>query len=246
MKKLKFVMLALITCSLFGCADNNVSSKSENFSVEEIQTYDDLNLTLINGEYVIVGVNNRDIKEVEIPASYDGKPIVSIGKSAFFVCSSLTSIIIPNSVKTIGANAFSGCSALESITIPNSVTSIGNWAFSNCSNLQNVNFESKSTLENIGEWSFSNCSSLTSVIIPDGVKSIDEFAFYSCSSLTSIAIPNSVANIGYKAFHDCNMLNIYCEATSKPDGWDNKWNFLNRPVYWGNEWHVENGLPTLN
>ena len=59
--------------------------------------------------------------------------VTSIGKWAFYRCSGLTSVTIPNSVTSIGDEAFSDCSYLTSITIPNSVTSIGNGAFYECS-----------------------------------------------------------------------------------------------------------------
>ena len=64
--------------------------------------------------------------------------VTSIGNSAFYGCSSLTSVTIGNSVTSIGDYAFRGCSKLTSVTIPNSVTSIGNYAFSNCSSLTSV------------------------------------------------------------------------------------------------------------
>ena len=107
-----------------------------------------------------------------------GNSVTSIGKYAFYKCSSLASITIPNSVTSIGEDAFYNCSSLTSITIPNSVTSIGSSAFR-------------------------DCSSLTSVTIPENVTSIGDRAFYNCSSLTSITIPNSVTSIGYHAFYNC-------------------------------------------
>ena len=60
------------------------------------------------------------------------KGVKVIGNSAFWLCSSLTNINIPNSVTNIGNEAFWGCKSLININIPNSVTNIGKMAFHNC------------------------------------------------------------------------------------------------------------------
>ena len=71
-----------------------------------------------------------------------GDDVTSIGRYAFYKCSGLNSVTIPNSVTSIGGSAFSGCSGLTSVTIPNSVTSIGGSAFSGCSGLTSISVES--------------------------------------------------------------------------------------------------------
>ena len=142
---------------------------------------------------------------VNIPSKvkYNGTTYIvkSIGDYAFYGCSSLTSIEIPNSVKSIDYCAFSDCSDLTSIEIPNSVTSVGDFAFSGCSGLTSI--EIPNSVTSIGYSVFSRCSGLTSVTIPNCSTSIDNYAFYGCSSLTSVTIPNCVTTIGDYAFQNC-------------------------------------------
>ena len=139
------------------------------------------------------------LTEITIPNS-----VTSIGEYTFAHCSSLTEITIPNSVTSIGELAFADCSSLTEITIPNSVTSIGRYAFYHCSSLTNVSIGNSVT--SIGEWAFAHCSSLTEITIPNSVTSIGGYAFYECSSLTEITIPNSVTSIGEGAFYGCSSL----------------------------------------
>ena len=61
--------------------------------------------------------------------------MTSIGTATFQSCTSLTNIVIPNSVTSIGSNTFWSCTSLNNITIPNSVTSIGSVVFYGCSSL---------------------------------------------------------------------------------------------------------------
>ena len=169
---------------------------------------------------------------IVIPESFvfSGKTytVTSIGESAFYDCSNLASITIPNSVTSIGDDAFRYCSNLTSITIPNSVTSIGRYAFEWTAWYDNqpdgmiyinkVAYKYKGTMPDntiieiqdgtisIAGVAFDGCSGLTSVIIPNSVTCIGSHAFLGCSGLASISIPNSVTSIGSHAFSGCSGL----------------------------------------
>ena len=158
---------------------------------------------------------SKDWKRLlKAPESLSGKYTIRkgvkvIGNSAFWLCSSLTNINIPNSVTTIGEGAFARCKSLTSINIPNSVTTIGEGAFAWCKSLTSINIPNSVTT--IGERAFSGCESLTNINIPNSVTTIGEGAFRGCESLTNINIPNSVTTIGEGAFKDC----IYNHRTTK-------------------------------
>ena len=130
--------------------------------------------------------------------------VTSIGNKAFYNCDSLTSITIPDGVTSIGERAFIDCSSLTSITIPDSVTSIGSDAFWYCTSLTSVTIGNG--VSSIGNAAFSGCRSLTSVTIPDGVTSIGNEAFSGCRSLTSVTIPDGVNSISREAFEYCTSL----------------------------------------
>ena len=152
--------------------------------------------------------------------------VTSIGSRAFDGCKGLTSVIIPNSVKTIDRNAFRS-SGLTSVIIPNSVVTIGDEAFEDCRSLTSATIDNgisaignavfknsgitsmaiPNSVISIGGESFLGCRGLTSVTIPNSVTSIGERAFYNCEGLTSVIIPNSVKVINYEAFGLCSNLN---------------------------------------
>ena len=96
----------------------------------------------VGGNTVTITDCNKIVSgALAIPLTYDGKPVTSIGDRAFWKCTNLTSVTIPDSVTRIGRSAFNGCSSLTSVTIPDSVTSIENGAFSRCSSLTSITFE---------------------------------------------------------------------------------------------------------
>lgn len=92
----------------------------------------------VSGDEVKITKYTGSATEVTIPSTIDSKPVTSIEKHAFFGCTSLESVTIPNAVTSIGRSAFYNCTNLKSVTIPEGVTSIGESAFYNCPSIESV------------------------------------------------------------------------------------------------------------
>lgn len=141
------------------------------------------------------------------------RKVTSIGDNAFYECTSLTSITIPNSVKSIGDYAFFACTSLTSITIPDRVTSIGQRAFKQCTGLTSITIPD--SVKSIGKSAFIGCTGLESVTLSDSIDSIGSLAFRNCNALTSITIPKSIKFIGESAF-DCSNLSVVVSQIEDP------------------------------
>ena len=217
--------------------DGNIYSKDGKTLVQYAIGKQDHSFTIPNsvtniGDYAFYCC--KSLRSIIIPES-----VRNIGNMAFYCCESLSSIDIPNSVTSIGFSAFALCTSLVDIVIPGSVTIIDSHVFSSCFSLRTVVISDGVT--SVESRAFDSCTSLRSIIIPESVTNIGDMAFYSCESLSSIVIPKSVTNIGKYTFGDCKYddcpyLTIYCEAESKPSGWEDHWNYTNRPVVWGYEY----------
>ena len=179
------------------------------------------NVTTI-GDYAFYDYNNLQL--ATMPAGF-----TTIGGYAFSNCGNLKMVDLSNttSLATIGNYAFSGCSNLQSLTIPATVTTIGERAFYDCQKLETIDLSELTSLVEIGDYAFYNCDALTAAVtVPASVETIGECAFSYCDALTVITIPASVQTVGSQVFCGSDNLSIiYCEAESKPDGWNDYWNY---------------------
>ena len=173
------------------------------FDVDTTDKIQYLDYEIKNGEVTITDCDESITGELIIPSEIEGYPVVSIYE-AFFNCTSLTSVMIPNSVTRIREYAFARCTSLTSITIPDSVTIIGEYAFGDCTGLTSITIPNG--VKCISVMAFLDCTGLTSITIPDSVTIIGYRAFTGCTGLTSITIPDSVTSIGNWVFSGCTGL----------------------------------------
>ena len=209
MKKLWLVLFAMVLAFLMvGCDQSGGASQEEGKPSVGLEFKSNG-----DGTCSVVGRGECTDTDVVIPAmSPEGDTVTSIGASAFARCNDLTSVTIPNGVKTIGAEAFSGCHALSNVVIPDGVTSIGASAFSVCRCLRSITLPDSVT--SIGAAAFSHCQTLSDITIPGGVKTIEAETFSGCRSLSNITIPVGVKTIGAEAFSECSSL----KQVTIPDG----------------------------
>ena len=151
-----------------------------------------------DGTYEVKGIGTCTDTEIVIPSEYQNKKVTSIGYKAFANNSTITSVTIPDSIKTIDEEAFYKCTELTSIFIPDSVTSLGKSAFYECTKLASLTLGKG--IKTIATSTFCDCKALTSIVIPDGVTTIETNAFYHCEAAKSVIIPKSVTEIGSSAF----------------------------------------------
>ncbi|MDE6480377.1 MAG: leucine-rich repeat domain-containing protein [Muribaculaceae bacterium] len=165
---------------------------------------------------------------IDVPQSIrvgeTGYTVTAIGSRAFETCDGLTSVSLPNTLTSIGSSAFDFC-GLTSIVIPESVKTIGMHSFRDCFYLSEISLPE--SLEKIGEGAFSSTAvhtitlpegmveipvnllshtPLESITLPASVSAIGDYAFSMCGNLKEIHNINNIESIGKESFRECKSI----------------------------------------
>ena len=177
-----------------------IEYESEVYSFTPVETSRYSYLLSDDGRAFGFVMKDKTITSFDFSQELPSVRVVSIGKSGFYNCQSLSSITLPNTINSIAAKAFESCKSLSSITLPNSITIFGGYIFKGCAFTSIPNLNGCSSLPT---GMFSNCLSFETITISNSFTSIGKCAFEQCNNLTSVTIPNTVTNINEQAFRGC-------------------------------------------
>ena len=201
------------------------SFKAIHTSADEIsilEKIDDYIFMSYEDKYYLVGYTGNDT-ELSLPESYHGNSYAiydnflynrnditrinstggatSIGKYAFYGCSSLEAVVLSKGLTSIGFGAFWGCESIKTVELPDSLTHMDKSVFFDCVSLESIVIPDNVTA--IDNYTFSGCTSLKNAVIGEGVTSIGVGAFRNCSKMTDITVGSSVSSISKGAFEGC-------------------------------------------
>lgn len=165
--------------------------------------------TFATTEFPMDFARKTNLQEIALPRNIQTSASDSFS-GAFYNCTNLKRVTLPEGLTAIGANCFRQCSQLESIDLPATVGSLGNLAFYNCKALTAIVIPEG--VETIPRSLFANCSALTSATLPSTLKSMESEAF-SSTGLKEITIPEGVTSLGNNLFNACKSL----ESVQLPD-----------------------------
>ncbi len=176
----------------------------------------DLEYTIINGRATVTGYTGEP-ENLDIPSELEGAPVVEIRDNSFYKCTSLKTIVLPESLEKMGHHCFYGCTSLEQISIPDNVSEVGMGCFYGCSALREAVLPENLTI--LPDSCFRDCISLNAVILPQNITEIQKFCFAGCAALSDVSLSGRLTDIGDLAFFGCpSVKEIYIPDSVKAIG----------------------------
>ena len=142
---------------------------------------------------------NTGITSVRLPVATE------VAYRAFMGCTSLTNVVLSNTVTTIGSSAFNGCTALKTVEpwLPDTVTTLSQYAFRDCSALETAPVLNGVT--GIGQDCFYGASSMSGVVVVPALTSLANANVFRASGIQGISAP-LLEDIPQSTFNECTAL----------------------------------------
>ncbi len=234
-------------------------------SVSALKSKFILNEGITNGAFILCS----NLEKILLPSS-----IIDIGEDAFTYCTKLKGDTIYRDCYYIGNDInpyliFSGVAnyQIENIIMHEDCKYFKGGSFDeNCVNIKSIMFSN--SISRLGAQS--SCPSiLTELVLPENLQYLGDMSLFGLviphlvlpdtllnigtqtftqTTIETVVIPSSVETIGtFAVSASSENFKIFCEASSKPSGWDSNWNPDNRPVYWAGDWHYDGqGIPVID
>lgn len=203
---------------------------------EEVYTFGDVKYRLLNdGTATIVGVSDATLTEITIPSVVDGYEVSEISRLAFRRNRVLQSVTVEEGIRSIGFQAFYECTSLKDISLPDSLRDIalsvfeGTPCYSDSAKWENgiiyignhliksnntqynttlLEYTVKEGTISIAKNAFENNRKLEKVVLPDSLKAIGEGAFSQCKALRVADLPAGLEFLGWSAFNGCSLVSV--------------------------------------
>jgi len=241
MKKIINLLLAIIlSLTIFSCGSNTIEGDPEYFSkkafeevvdgkrlvfvlVQEGSTDVLLTWDRINQTYVDVGItaSTKYSGDITVPATVEHNGVTynvtGVDDYAFFYCTNLTGVTVPEGVKTWGNYEFIRSTNIKTVYLPSTITNMTEIPYAYFAKYTKLVKCHIPNVTSIADSAFFSCSSLTDINIPEGVTKIGRFAFAKNSKLSEITLPSTLTYIGDNCFYGNSlMLKIHVKATTPP------------------------------
>lgn len=139
----------------------------------------------------LFGAASHTLTEGFLPASLQSVELLpgctAVPDNAFYECSRLREIILPDTVTSVGYRAFYRCAYLTAVTLPAGLTALGDEAFSGCVRLETADLSMLDTTDGWGIQTFRGCISLRSVTLSDSLSGrLPSGTFAGCTALEEL------------------------------------------------------------
>ena len=221
-QKLPLLAICMLVSMTAWCADGDVFTANTVEGVAmtfKVTSEINKECQVGKGEFESTSIAKSIGGTVTIPSNVNGYSVKSLGYMAFFECSDITTLIIPNSITSIGQYVFQGCTSLKEIEFPSSLKTIDRYG---CYNSGVEKIVLPDGMTSIGNSAFRSCPNLQSVKIGRGIVTFGKNVFRDCSALSAIAFDGTICLFnGEDAFRSCNSLTSV--TITDLDAWCKSW-----------------------